>query len=364
MSTLFASTTKIGPKVKSIKPQERERLFFLLSMMMRCGQTTPDALKSVGKSFQSEGQTEVADAMNNIAQKVIQGRSMSKAMEGEPVLFLDVHRAAVMAGEASSDMENAFATLRNLEEQKMLASRAGLAEILTPLLMCVLSLFSILNTGLNTLPVMKDVAEGQGKAFNPLAQGIMNITQAVAGQWVILATVILMAGIFFFSLKSSPQGRRTLDKWQLKIPVYGKFLAYRTYTNMLLYFPYMIRSGVKPRQMLPILEAMATNLILKKRITAFNQVMTTGGSMSAAMGKAGFPEIAVTPVSVSENFAGEQQTGVNNLMIEGMQHAHKILDRMLTDTHRRFVSVTSTLLWLIGGSIMLLDMVSIVLSQA
>lgn len=364
MTGFFAPTVKIGPKVKTIKASERERLFFLLAMMMKCGQTTPDALKSVAKSFNSEGQTDIAAAMNGLAQKVIQGRSMSKAMEAEPILFLDVHRAAIMAGEASSDMENAFVTLRTLEEQKMLASRAGMSEILTPLLMCVLSIFSILNTGLNTLPVMQDVAEGQGKVFNPLAQGVMNITQAVAGQWIILATLMSMLLIFFFSLKSSPQGRRTLDKWVLSIPVYGKFLSYRTYTNMLLYFPYMIKSGVKPKQMLPILEAMATNAMLKKRITSFNQVMTTGGSMSAAMSKAGFPEIAVTPVEVSENFAGDKETGVNNLMIEGMEHAHKILDRMLGDTHRRFISVTSTLLWLLGGSIMLLDMVSIVLSQA
>jgi len=356
--------TQFGPKAKNVNARDRERLFFLLSMMMKCGQTTPEALRSVGKAFVNEGQKDIAAAMTSIAQKVSQGRSMSKAMEAEHILFNDIHRAAIMAGEASSDMQNAFNTLRTLEEQKMQASRAGMSEILTPLLMLVLSLVSMFNTGLNTLPVMKNVAEAQGKPLGPLPQGVMNITQAIAAQWVFVAAALALVVTLYFSLRGSVQGKRLLDKWYLAIPIYGKFLAYRTYTNMLLYFPYMIKSGVKPKQMLPIMDAMATNYVLKRRVDHFNQVITTGGSMSAAMHKAGFPEIAVTPVNVSENFAGEGTTGVNNVMIEGMEHAHKILDRMLNDTHSRFIAVTSTIMWLMGGSIMLIDMVSIVLSQA
>jgi hypothetical protein len=93
-------------------------------------------------------------------------------------------------------------------------------------------------------------------------------------------------------------------------------------------------------------------------------VITGGGNMSEAMKKAGFPEIAVTPVAVSENYAGAENDGINDVMIEGMNHSYGIMERMLDDTHKKFVVVFSAILWIGGGSVMLLEMMSIVMSQA
>ena len=131
---------------------------------------------------------------------------------------------------------------------------------------------------------------------------------------------------------------------------------------MLLYFPHLIASGVKPKQMIPIMEALATNSVLKRRIDLFNQTIITGGNMSTAMERAGFPPIAVTPVRVSEHYAGSKE-GVNDVMIEGMNHSYSILERDLSDAHKRFIAVFSAGMWILGGIVMMLDMLSIVLSQ-
>ena len=114
--------------------------------------------------------------------------------------------------------------------------------------------------------------------------------------------------------------------------------------------------------MLPIMEALAGNTILRRRVDMFNQVITTGGQMSDAMHKAGFPSIAVTPVQVSEHYSGNS-SGVNDVMIEGMNHAYSIIERELDDAHTRFIAIFSTIMWLLGGGVMLLEMMSIVLSQ-
>jgi hypothetical protein len=80
------------------------------------------------------------------------------------------------------------------------------------------------------------------------------------------------------------------------------------------------------------------------------------------MRKAGFPEIVLTPVTVSESYATKEE-GVNDAMIEGMTHAYGILDRMLTDTHNQFVAIASVILWCLGGLFMLMEMLSIVMAQ-
>lgn len=346
-----------------IDPRDRERFFFFMAMMMKTGQTTPDALRAVAKAFRAEKNEAVAGSISAMAQKVAQGKPLSQAMATEKSMFNDMHRAAILAGEASNNMQKSFEILRILEDKKINSSRSSWAELLTPLLMLVLSCVSIFNTGLNTLPVMAKVREAQGKPMGMIPAGIMDVTGFCANYWYLFVAVVVCAVVFMWSLNSNPAGRTTLHTLQLKIPIYGKFLIYQTYNQMLLYFPYLIASGVRPKQLIPIMEGLATNLVLKKRIDQFNHVITTGGTLAEAMTRAGFPELIVTPVSVAENYA--PTTGsVNDVLIEGMQHAYTILERMLTETNARFVSVFSSILWVAGGVVMMLDMLSIVLSQS
>lgn len=352
-----------GGTQASMSPRDRERFFFYMAMMMKTGQPTSDSLRAVARAFKVEKKESISNALMGLAQRVAQGRTLSQAMLNERRMFTDIHRAAILAGEASNNMQKSFDVLRVLEEKRILSSRAGMAEMLTPLLMLVLSLVSVFNTGLNTLPVMAKLREAQGKPLGMIPSGIMSTTQFCAEYWYIFAALIGVMFIVFFSLLSNPQGRTVLHAAQLKVPVYGRFLTFHTYAQMLLYFPYLLASGVKPKQLIPIMEALSTNTVIKRRIDHFNHVITTGGKLSEAMQRAGFPELAVTPVSVSENYA-PTSGNTNDVLIEGMQHAHGILERMLSDTHSRFVSTFSALLWVLGGAVMMLDMLSIVLSQA
>lgn len=362
ISKIFAGTSALGPKVRDISLSDRERLFFLMAQMLRSGQTSESGLRAVAKAFKSEGKDDISAGLLAIAQKTAQGKSLSKAAEVEYIMFTDVHRAAIMAGEASNNMYEAFSVLRKLEDKKMMSQRAGMAEMLTPMLMLALSMASLFNTGLNTMPNLLQMRKAQGKEPNPASQFVMDFTHGVADNWHILAALAVIFAIVSYSCIRTTQGRFWMDYYLLKIPLLGRFTAYKVYTNMLLYFPHLIRSGVKPKQMIPIMEALATNVILRRRIDMFNQVITTGGQMSEAMDKAGFPPIAVTPVKVSENYSGNQD-GVNDVMVEGMDHAYTILDRLLTDANRRFVSVFSATLWILGGATMLLEMLSIVFAQ-
>jgi general secretion pathway protein F len=249
-----------------------------------------------------------------------------------------------------------------LEDKQINSKRAGMAEMLTPFLMMCLSIASIFNTGLNTLPVMQQVAEAQGKPMGMLPNGIMAFTGFAAQHWYLFAGIFALFVVVMWSLNSNPAGRSTLHALQLRVPIYGRYLLFYTYTQMLLYFPYLIASGVKPKQLIPIMEGLATNSVIKRRIEQFNHTITTGGTLAQAMSKSGFPEIIVTPVSVAENYA-PTSGHVNDVLIEGMQHAHTILERMLRDTQTRFVAIFSAILWVLGGAVMMCDMLSIVLAQ-
>ena len=356
------SNDSLGPKTREIASQERERLFFLMHQMLKCGQPAESSLRAVSRSFRDESKEEISLGLNAIAQKVAQGKSLSKSMESEYIMFSDIHRAAIMAGEAANNMTEAFHILQVLEQKKIDASRTGLTEILTPGVLFILSSVSLFNTGINTLPVMAQMKKAQGKPLSPAPQAVMEFTSWCADYWYYIMAIFILIFITGYSVIKSSQGRFWLDVYILKIPGYGKYIAYKTYASMLLYFPHLIASGVKPKQMIPIMEALASNIILKRKIDSFNRVITTGGQMSEAMEKAGFPPIAVTPVRVSENYAGGDD-GVNNIMIEGMNHSYSILERDLADTHNQFITVTSTLVWIMGGMVMMLEMLSIILSQ-
>lgn len=358
----LSGSNPLGPKVRDLSLRDRERLFFLMAQMLRAGQTAEASLRAVGKAFKSEKKENISLGLTSIAQKVSQGRPLSKAMEGEPVMFDEVHRAAIMAGEAANSMYESFKVLQELEARKMELRSSGLAEIITPTAMWLLSIASIFNTGLNTLPALSAMKKAQNKPIGTIPETVMNFTNFMADNWYIFVAIIIVSIITTYSAVRTPQGKFWLDYYILRIPGLGRYMSYKVYTNMLLYFPSLIESGVKPKQMIPIMEALATNIILKRRIDFFNQVLTSGGKMSEAMEKAGFPPISVTPIRVSEYYAGAN-TDVNDVMVEGMRHSYTILDRDLTDAQRTFVTTISTIMWILGGGTMLLEMLSIVFAQ-
>ena len=356
------STSSVGIKITSISSKERERVFFLLAQMFRAGQPAEASLRAVAKSFKIERKEEIADGLNAMAQKVAQGRPFSKACELEPVLFTDIHRAAILAGEASNEMYGSFKTLRELEYKKMMEQRSSKAELLTPGLMLVFSLVSIFNTGLNTLPQMVQVAKQQGKQMSPVVDIVLNFTGFFASYWHYIFGFVAACIITIISVKKTPKGKYWWDNILINIPIYGQFLRYSVYNSILLYFPRLIASGVKPKQMIPIMKALSNNAVLTERVDTFNQVLTNGGQISEALEKAGFPEIAVTPVRVSEHYTSNDSE-VNDAMVEGMDHSHAIIERYLEEASGTFITSISVLLWMAGGAVMLFDMLSIVFSQ-
>lgn len=352
----------LGPKVREISGRDKERLFFLMAQMFRSGQTTEASLRTVARAFKSEKKEDIASALTHIAQKVSQGKPMSMAIDNEKILFTDINRAAIMAGEAANDMYRAFTILRDLEQKTLASSRSSMTEFLTPGAMLLMSIASILNTGMNVLPELAKVMEAQNKKLPLVADTVMRVALFVHDWWHVMLAVVAVGLVTFYTFVRTPNGRLWFDKALVETPIFGKYLSYSVYNNMLLYFPHLIASGVKPKQMIPIMETLARNQILRRRIDNFNQVITTGGQMAEAMEKAGFPDIAVTPVKVSEHYAANA-AGVNDAMIEGMQHSHVIIERMLDETHQRFVTVVSVVLWILGGAVMMTEMISIIFSQ-
>lgn len=357
------SGSLFGPKVRECSMKDRERVFFLLGMMFKAGAPTQKALRDVGTAFQIENKKDIAQALHGMAMRVSQGVPLSMAMQAEPVLFHSVHRAAVMAGEASNRMYESFRTMQQLEKKRMEQSSQGLTELLTPAGLLGMSFASIMNTGLNTLPVVAESLQAQGKAVPMLTRTVITITGWIGDNWVIIVALLVTLVVMLFSMSRTSDGRYWIDYYLLKIPIYGKFLAFKVYSNMLMYFPPMVESGVKPKQMIPIMEAMATNKVLKARIDIFNRVLTTGGQMSEAMDKAGFPEIVVTPMRISEHYTSADD-GVNDVMIEGMHHSYNIIERYMNDIHKRFIGIASVILWIGGGALMLTEMLSIMFGQS
>lgn len=362
-SSNLSAGTLFGPKVRECSMKDRERVFFLLGMMFRAGATTENSLRNVGDAFKGENKKDIAQAMHAMAMRVAQGVQLSIAMQAEPVLFHSVHRAAVMAGEASNKMYEAFKTMQTLEKKRMEQSSAGLSELLTPAALAVMSFASLMNTGLNTLPVVAESLVSQGKQVPMLTKTVISIAGWLGENWIFIAAFLFTIIGIVFTMSRTSDGRYWIDYYLLKIPVYGEYLAFKVYSNMLMYFPPMVEAGVKPKQMIPIMEAMADNKVLKSRIDIFNRVLTTGGQMSDAMEKAGFPEIVVTPMRISENYTSADD-GVNDVMIEGMHHSYNIIERYMNDIHKRFIGISSVIIWVMGGGLMLTEMLSIMFGQS
>ena len=120
---------------------------------------------------------------------------------------------------------------------------------------------------------------------------------------------------------------------------------------------------------------LAEGLTLSGTVISDNEKMITSRFMGFVT-KVGANEgdVVKKGKSISSNYEGVNGSGslarekaknaVNDVMIDGMNHSYSILERDLSETYKSFIIIASTIIWLLGGVVMLIDMLSIVLSQS
>jgi type IV pilus assembly protein PilC len=119
--------------------------------------------------------------------------------------------------------------------------------------------------------------------------------------WVLMVAVIVIAGIVYRRYYATPAGRRTMDRFFLKMPLFGDLVQKTATARFCRTFGALSRSGVPILTSMEIVRDTAGNQVISDAIDEARTEIQTGGMISLALQQHRvFPVMAIQMISIGE----------------------------------------------------------------
>jgi type IV pilus assembly protein PilC len=280
------------------KPAEVALFTRQMASMVGAGLSVTRSLRSCARDT---GTKKFSQMLEEVAQQVEQGKSLSTSMGDYPGTFDRIYTGLLQTAEASGNLDSTLAQLAEyLERTEALRLKVKAAlrypYFVLGVMAAVLTLMMV-----KIIPMFAKIYDGFGFPLPKPTQVLVNVSNAVVhnlpvfiGGVVVLIVVINVAG-------STPKGHLILDSLKLRMPILGRLLRLYTVSRFARTLGILVSSGTHILYSLDIARAVAGSLLFEQAIEQVRHDVQEGSTMSNAMANAGvFPQTMVQMVATGE----------------------------------------------------------------
>lgn len=300
--------------IRQRRPKLQELATFTqqLANLLQCGMPLTTALKSM-THIESRGIP--SSVSKQLLSDVTEGKGLSDAMARQPHVFSELYINMVRAGEQAGALENVLRRLAmHFERFAEVQSRFVSALIYPAVVFCVgvvivvffmtkmLPTFLQMFVGLNVeLPTSTRVLIGISNFFsNPVNMMIIGATGVVGT-------------LIFMRFRSSPSGRRILDRWKMNAPVLGRVMRMNLFGQFASTLATLLRNGVPVLTALKITEQIMPNTVVKDAIARTREAVTDGKTIAQPLAYSRiFPQLMIDLIKIGEE-TGDVPGSLENL---------------------------------------------------
>lgn len=295
-----------------------------------------ESLRTIGR--QSE-QDHVRAIVGKVHGGVMEGRRLADALGAEPKSFPPLYRAMISAGESSGSLPTIMERLSDLMERQAVMRSKVLTAIAYPSVLATFAVFVVAALMIFVVPKVVEQFDTVGQALPLLTRIVMGVSAFLAGWWWLLLILMLLGGVGFWRAMKNERFRYRFDATLLGLPVLGKLIRDLHAARMARTLSTMVASRLPLMEGLTLTANTVHNRVLRKASDEIVEAIRGGGSLSAALRRAGvFPPLLVYLAASGES-AGRLDT---------------MLERAADYLEREFDAFTSTALAMLEPIIIIL----------
>ncbi|MCB1971100.1 MAG: type II secretion system F family protein [Geminicoccaceae bacterium] len=313
-----------------------------LEQMLRAGIPLREALRELRDNAPS---SRLQDILSEIYRDVGEGKSLSEAFGRHPRVFGTVFVTLLEAGEQTGRLEEALGRLNtHLGWSEEMVSRTKKA-VRYPAFMGLMVIGVTSFMMAFVVPQVVAFLQSNGKELPAMTVALIATSGVFLNYWWLLLGVplVAVAGIAV-ARRTSPRAALAFDRLVLHVPRIGIILRYLDLARFAHMLAIMYRTGIPILQALGICSRLVRNRSIKEAVEIINEQISSGQSLSRAMGQSGiFPTIAVRMIAVGET------SGDLDRMLEMIAGE---LDRETDDSIQALIGTIEPALTLIMGGMM------------
>ncbi len=255
-------------------------------------------------STQSENAA-LRKAVGEIKGAVEGGSTFSDALRRHPKIFDDLYCNMVNAGEVGGLLDTILARLSKHIEKAMKLKSQIKSAMVYPAAICGIAAIVITVLMIWVIPVFekmfKEMSGGKMALPGP-TQLVIDMSNFAQGNWYIILGAIVAGVIAFKKYYATSQGRLTVDKLVLKLPVFGDLIRKASVAKFTRTLGTLITSGVPLLEALSICAKTAGNKVIENVLMDARVSISGGKTISEPLAKSeAFPKMVTHMISVGES---------------------------------------------------------------
>lgn len=282
------------------KPEARDISVFCRQMVsiLNAGVGMSDALDMLGKQTENKM---LRKAIIGCRESVESGSTLSQAMDKYPKVFSHTFATMIAAGEESGSLDISFT--RIAEQNEKSAKLKGLIKKSTSypkmLILIVVGVIIFMVTYL--VPKFQDFLGSLGSELPTLTQIIVNISDFVKGNFVLIGVVGVGLFVGFKYFSKTDVGKHVLGKISMKAPMLGDLTVKTASANTLRTLGTMLATGINMVDALDIVAETMTNIYFEEAIMKVKEDVSVGVPLSEALSDTGiFPDMVCHMTQIGE----------------------------------------------------------------
>ncbi len=295
-----------------------------------------EALRTIGRQSEQE---HVRAIIGKVHGGVLEGRRLADALGADPKSFPPLYRAMISAGESSGSLPTIMERLADLMERQAVIRSKVVTAIAYPSVLAIFAVFVVAALMIFVVPKVVEQFDTVGQQLPMLTRIVMAISAFLAAYWWLLLILFALAGIGAWRALKVEAIRYRFDGTLLRLPVLGRLIRDLHAARMARTLSTMVASRLPLMEGLSLTANTVHNRVLRKASDEIVEAIRGGGSLSAALRRAGvFPPLLVY-LAASGEAAGRLDT---------------MLERAADYLEREFDAFTSTALAMLEPIIIIL----------
>ncbi len=282
------------------RPTFNEKVVFTrqLSSMLASGLTLMQALEIL----KNQMQTPALEEMNqSLITEIQNGKPFSAAITKHPKFFSPVYVALIKTAESSGLLDKVLQRIaENLEKEQELKSSIRNA-LMYPVIVVVVMIIVLVIMMIFVIPQLFELYGSLDIDLPLSTRIIIGMSDFFKNYLLIILIVVAASGFYIRSWYKKSDGRRTVDKYMLKIPVVGKLIKEMMMAEFTRTLGLLIGAGSLVVESLIKSSEVVGNVVYRDEILLLSKRVEKGISIGDAMDATPlFPPIVIEMAKIGE----------------------------------------------------------------
>lgn len=258
-------------------------------------------LQSVQMLRQRSPNAKLRTILSDVEARIKSGSALSEAFAAQGDTFPKIYTASILAGERSGNLDEVLR--RYVEFTKAIAQlRRKIRGALTyPVMLLCAAIVLIVVLTTFVIPQFSSLYENMGADLPKITLYVVGLSNAVRQNifWLAPLAAGLIAAII--SWRRTESGRRTMDRWVLKVPIIGELVKQMTTAQFSRSMATLLAGGITVVEAFQIALASVANRELLRSTEPALPKVREGKPFTESLAEAGWvPELATDMIGVGE----------------------------------------------------------------